>query len=211
MAEAIMERPIPTGEGLTFEKVWAMFQETREQMKETDKQFKEIGEYIKENSKELSRIEKLVKKNSELYGGLSNNFGAMAENMVGPSIAKRFNEIRFHFNLVANKGSEITDENGKTIAQVDILLENGETVIAVEVKAKPAIKDIAHHIKQLKIVREKWLSIKNERKRVLGAIAGAIFDKTVKDAVRDAGLFVIVQSGDTMKIEMTEGWTPVEF
>jgi hypothetical protein len=45
----------------------------------------------------------------------------------------------------------------------------------------------------------------------MGAIAGAIFDDKVKDAVRDAGLFVIVQSGDTMKIDMPEGWKPVEY
>jgi hypothetical protein len=28
MTEAVKERPMPSGEGLTFEKVWAMFQET---------------------------------------------------------------------------------------------------------------------------------------------------------------------------------------
>jgi hypothetical protein len=81
----------------------------------------------------------------------------------------------------------------------------------VEVKAKPAIKDIGHHIKQLEIVRDRWSILRNKRMRVLGAIAGAIFDNTVKDAVRDAGLFVIVQSGDTMKIEMTEDFIPKEW
>ena len=28
MEAVVTERPMPTGEGLTFEKVWAMFQET---------------------------------------------------------------------------------------------------------------------------------------------------------------------------------------
>jgi hypothetical protein len=31
----------------------------------------------------------------------------------------------------------------------------------------------------------------------------------VKDAVRDAGFFVIEQSGDTMKIDVPEGWKPM--
>jgi hypothetical protein len=47
--------------------------------------------------------------------------------------------------------------------------------------------------------------------KVLGAIAGAIFEEKVKDAVRDAGLFVIVQSGDTMKIEMTDDFVPKDW
>jgi hypothetical protein len=197
MAEAIMERPIPTGEGLTFEKVWAMFQETDRQIQET--------------SREIKDLKRLVKKNSEMYGGLSNNFGAMAENMVGPDIAKRFNELGYHFDLIAKKGTEIPGKDGKTKTQIDILLENGELVIAVEVKVKPALKDIEHHIKRLEIVRDRWSIIRGKRMRVLGAIAGAIYEDTVKDAVRDAGFFVIEQSGDTMKIEMPEGWKPVEY
>jgi Holliday junction resolvase-like predicted endonuclease len=94
---------------------------------------------------------------------------------------------------------------------VDILLENEETVIAVEVKAKPVLKDIDHHIKQLKIVKEKWISIKKGNKKFLGGIAGAIWDKDLKKDVQNAGLFVIEQSGDTFMIDMPEGWKPVEF
>jgi hypothetical protein len=44
MTTAVTERPMPTGEGLTFEKVWAMFQETDKQIKETDKQIKESAQ-----------------------------------------------------------------------------------------------------------------------------------------------------------------------
>jgi hypothetical protein len=94
---------------------------------------------------------------------------------------------------------------------VDVLLENGETVIAVEVKFKPAIKHIEHHIKQLKILKEYWVSIRKEHKKFMGAIAGATYDSTVKEAVQNAGLFVIEQSGDVMKIDMPEGWVPVEW
>jgi hypothetical protein len=208
MAEAIMERPIPTGEGLTYEKVWAMFQETGKKFQETDQLITRI---FTEADERIKKLELLVKKNSELYGGLSNNFGALAENMVGPDIAKRFNELDYHFDLVATKGSEIKDKNGKIITQIDILLENGETIIAVEVKAKPAIKDIEHHKRRLEIVRDRWSNIRNKRMKVMGAIAGAIFEDDVKEAVQKAGFYAIVQSGDTMKIEMTDDFVPKEW
>jgi hypothetical protein len=129
---------------------------------------------------------------------------------VAPGIAKRFNELGYHFHLVAKKGGEITDENGKTLTQIDILLENEETIIAVEVKTRPVEKDVEHHIKRFGILRDSLKRTKRELK-ILGAIAGAVFDDNVKDAARDAGFFVIEQSGDTMKIDIPEGWKPVAY
>jgi predicted AAA+ superfamily ATPase len=142
MTEAVKERPMPTGEGLTFEKVWAMYQET-------DRKFQEDRERLNKET------ERTVDRASKLLGNLGNNFGALAENMDGTRIAKKFIELGYHFDLVGTKGCEITDRKGKILTEVDILLENGETVIAVEVKAKPVLKDIDHHKKQLKIVKEK--------------------------------------------------------
>jgi hypothetical protein len=79
------------------------------------------------------------------------------------------------------------------------------------VNLKPLEKHIEHHIKQLKILKEKWISIKKGNKKFLGGIAGAIWDKDLKKDVRNAGLFVIEQSGDTFMIDMPEDWKPVEF
>jgi hypothetical protein len=261
MAEAIMERPIPTGEGLTFEKVWAMFQEDREQARiaseqareqariaseQANKEWEKIREQgriasekfdkahekamkdmeeIREQSREtdklitkisreaderLKKIERIVKQNSRQMGGLHRSFGEMAEHLVAPGIEKRFNELEFHFSETAPKGHKIKDVDGRILTEIDILLENGEYVIAVEVKVRPEIEDIDHHIKRLQILRESRKSRKDERV-ILGAIAGAIFEDDVKEAVQKTGFFAIVQSGDTMKIEMPEGWKPVEF
>jgi hypothetical protein len=203
MEGTVIERPIPTGEGLTFEKVWAMFQETDKKFQETDRQFKETDRKIQET-------DRIVKRNGRQLGKLHNKFGNLAEHLVAPGIAKRFNELGYHFHLVAKKGGEITDKNGKTLTQIDILLENFETIIAVEVKARPVEKDVGHHIKRLGILRDTMRGEKAKIK-ILGAIAGAIFEDSVKEAVRDAGFFVIEQSGDTMKIDMPEGWQPVAY
>ena len=217
--------------GLTFEKVWAGLQEVREiiertaqrqeetavQMKETARrqeetavQMKETDRQMKETDRRLKKTERLVEKNGEQIGGLHNSFGKLAEHLVAPGIVKRFNELGYHFNDISPKGRRFTDENGKSIIEIDILLENTTHIMAVEVKSKPKEQHIPHHIKQLEILR--GIKDKMSDKRIIcGAIAGAIFEPAEKKAAVEAGLYVIEQSGDTMRIDVPEGFVPRQF
>ena len=164
-----------------------------------------------------SKVRELMDKNERKWdksiGGLSNRFGEMAEHLVKPGIYKRFNELGYHFTERTKGGLTIDGEDGKTKAEIDLLLQNGDTVMAVEIKATPKIKHIAEHIKQLEILRDHRRKL-NEHQNVIdnrqieGAIAGAIFDAEVKKATIEAGLYVIEQSGDTMKIDVPEGFVP---
>jgi len=132
MDVTVNDRPIPTGEGLTFEKVWATLQENARIQAEG---YKEIREIQKETSRKMAKLNKQM-------GDLHNRFGEMAEHLVVPSIEKRFNELGFHFNHVAPGGYKVLDDTGKVLAQVDILLLNSGHIMAVEVKARVHIKDI---------------------------------------------------------------------
>ena len=211
-------------EALTFEKVWDMFQETDRRMKETDRQIKETALQIKETDLQMKETDRQMKETglkiretdrqiervSRQMGELHNRFGEMAEHMVAPGIVKRFNELGFHFTQIATKGADII-ENGKIKAQVDLVLENGEYIIAVEVKARVVEKDIEHHIRRLEILREYKEKMQEKRKIIYGAIAGAIFGPTEKKAALNAGLYVLVQSGDTMMIDLPDGFKPCEW
>jgi predicted nuclease with TOPRIM domain len=225
MEEAVKERPMPADEVPTFEQLRAMFRDIAESQKETDKKFqetdrlfKEMREESKETDKQFQEMkglfketERIVKRNSRQMGQLSNKFGKLAEHLVAPGIVKRFRERELYFKLVTKKGGEITDIDGKTLTQIDILLENEELIVAVEVKAKPVEKDIGHHKRRLEILRESMNMLKQNHRKIQGAIAGAIFDDKVKEATRDAGFYVIEQSGDTMRIDVPEGWVPLDF
>jgi len=206
MDTAVIERPMPTGEGLTFEKVWAMFQETDRIIEKDRREMKERADRL---DRQLEESKRLIDRNGRQMGGLHRKFGKLAEHLVAPGIAKRFNELGYRFAGIAPRGYKIV-ENEKVKTEIDILLENGETIIAVEVKVTPAIKDIEHHIRRLEILREHKQKLKDNRK-ILGAIAGAIYEDDVKEAVCEAGFFVIEQSGDTMKIDMPEGFVPKEW
>jgi len=193
METTIIDRPAPTGEGLTFEKVWALFQESDRRM---EKQWKETDRRMKRLDKQM--------------GNLHNRFGELAEHLVAPSIAKRFNELGFHFDNMAPGGEKIFDEDGRVIAQADIVLRNSDFIVAIEVKVKPDMEDVPEHIKRLGILRDYWTN-KGDKRTLCGAIAGAIFPETVKKAALKAGLYVLVQSGDTMKIDIPNGFAPREW
>jgi Holliday junction resolvase-like predicted endonuclease len=130
--------------------------------------------------------------------------------MVAPGIAKRFRELGYHFDSVSPGGHRILDENGKVKTEVDILLENGEYIVAVEMKTKPVEKDIERHMRRLEILRE-HRNKHHDARKIQGAIAGAIFPQEVKKLSHEAGLYVLEQSGDTMKIDIPEGFTPREW
>jgi hypothetical protein len=69
---------------------------------------------------------------------------------------------------------------------------------------------IKDHIKRLKILRESRRE-KRDGRKIIGTIAGAVFKNNVKESAQKAGLYVMVQSGDTMKIDMPEGWEPKSY
>ncbi|MDR0456771.1 MAG: hypothetical protein LBH20_08840 [Treponema sp.] len=216
METALSDRPPPTGEGLTFEKVWAMFQENERLMKETweknERKSQEIWEKMRVERLESKRQwEEERQEINRIIGDLSNRFGELAEHLVAPNIHKRFNELGYHFDAVAPGGYVIRDGvNGKVIAEVDILLENEKYIMAVEVKAKTHSKDIEHHIKRLDILRQ-YRNKRHDTRIIQGAIAGAIFGSAEKQEAIEAGFYVLEQSGDTVKMDIPDDFVPREW
>ena len=221
METVINERPIPTGEGLTFEKVWAMFQESERKSQEYERRSqleyqeirnlqKETAESQKETDRRFKETERLVKETSKQMGLLHNSFGELAEHLVAPGIVEKFNDLGFGFNRWSNNVK--LKESGKKIveAEIDILLENGEVAIAVEVKAKTNDDDIEDFLEKMKKVRSYANRIGDKRK-YLGAIAGAIMSESIKRKIIKTGIYVIEQTGDTMKINIPEGFVPREW
>jgi len=226
--EAVQTQPTPP----SFETVWAILQEVGkkqeelvESQKETARHIEETDRILKENSERLDRKMARV---SKQMGDLHNRFGEMAEHLVAPSIEERFNELGFHFSAVAPGGYKVLApqpgpqgaepelrgsplaEKRKVVAQVDILLLNSDYIMAVEIKAKVHTKDIEQHVKRLELLRKYWEK-KDDKRVIQGAIAGAIFGNMEKKAAIEAGLYVLVQSGDTMKLELPDGFVPREW
>jgi hypothetical protein len=212
MADTVPDYP----RGITFEQVWAALMEGEKKTdrlhEENNRRHEENNRIIQEMKEQRKETDRIMKDLSLQMGGLHRSFGELAEHLVAPGIADRFNEMGYHFDSVAPQGIEIYDESRKKIlTEIDLLLENGECLMAVEVKSKPSEKDIAHHTARLEILRD-WRKKRQEKqKRILGAIAGAVFPNSLKEAAIEAGFYAIEQSGDTMKISVPEGFKPREW
>jgi chromosome segregation ATPase len=208
---------LPSGyEGLTFEKVWAMFQETDRRMKETDQRMKETDQRMKETDRRMKETDQQIKETGRLVeetsrqmketgrrlGDITNRFGEVVEYMVMPNLVAKFGELGFTFTK-ANR-TEITDEEHDVVTEIDALLENGDMVMAVEIKSKPNAKDIDGHIKRMEKLR-RYADLHNDTRKYLGAMAGVVFSRSAKIYALKKGLYVIEPSGNTFAITEPKG------
>ena len=185
MAHTLPDYP----KGVTFEDVWAALMKTGER---------------------IDKIARMVEENGRQIGGLHNSFGELAEHLVAPGIVERFNDLGYHFDSFSNGPYIIFGDDKKMKTEIDILLVNDEYIFAIEVKSKPVERDIEHHLKRLEIAREHWGKHHDTRK-IRGAIAGAVFPNDVKKAALEEGLYVLEQSGDTMKMDIPPDFIPKDW
>jgi hypothetical protein len=207
--------------GVNFEDVWLMFQETDRKFKETDRKFQETDRKFQEMAQEMAERSKatdrqLRKSKKELdrkMGELGNRFGELAEHLVAPNIQAKFNALGCQIDAFA-PGLTIRDHDDQALAELDLFLQSADCVIAVEVKAKPQEKDVDAHIRRLEILR-RWADKTHDvfvgHRKIRGAVAGAIVSDEVRQYVLKAGFYMILQTGDTVKIAIPEGFVPREW
>jgi hypothetical protein len=169
-------------DALTFEKVWKMFQETREQIAATDRRMKETDKKV---------------------GELTNRFGNIVEHMVVPNLLDKFKALGFTFEVAA-RDYKIVDERNGIFVEAGAFLQNGGKVMIVEIKAAPTTKDIKDHIKRLEKMR-KYADLRQDRRKYLGAVAGVVMSDSVKNHALGSGFFAVIPSGDTFNIIKPEG------
>jgi chromosome segregation ATPase len=182
--------------------------ETDRQMKETDRRIAETDIQIKETDLQMKETARRMKETDRMIGELGNRFGELAEHLVAPSIREKFNERGCHFDDVS-RNREINGPDGRW-AEIDILLENEEISIVVEVKARPTEKHVDQHIRRIEVVRQ-HKDKHHDRRKIQGAVAGAIMTKAVRDYAWRAGFYVIEQTGDTVRIDTPPDFKPREW
>jgi hypothetical protein len=210
---------------LTLEKVWATIQENHQKFLERDKKFQDdldkltaqYNDLLERNAKEKQEQQKVEEEKRKVedekmskldiqMDEFGNRFGELAEHLVAPNIAKRFNELGYNFDRVIPNGLTIKD--GQVSTGVDIWFENPKTIAVVAVESKPTKQDINKHLKRMTIARQYVDRRGNTHKSLIGVIAGAIFPNEVKKVALEVGFYVITQSGDTVKIEVPKDFKP---
>jgi hypothetical protein len=206
--------------GLTFEKVWAMFQETDRKMQETDRKMQETDRIVKETScliketdrqlketdRQLKETDRQLKETDRKISKLGGRFGELIEHLVAPNLMEKFNDRGFNFGR-AGPNVVFKNPDGNFVAEVDFLLENGDTVLAVEVKAKLTISDVREHGERMKKLRY-YADAHGDKRHLLGAVAGAIMPEGVKLFALKNGFYVVEQAGDTVRIDVPADFVP---
>ncbi|MCL1929007.1 MAG: DUF3782 domain-containing protein [Treponema sp.] len=199
--------------GVTFEDVWASLKESNRewrerseeldrqikenalQMKETDRQMKETDRQMKETDRQMKETDRKISK-------LGNRFGQLIEHLAVSNIVEKFRALNYSFTRVS-QNTIITDEQGQALAEIDLLLENGEYVMAVEVKSILTKTDVKDHKKRLEILRG-YADKRNDKRIFAGAVAAALTNKNARDFALESGMYVVEQTGDTVRIKAPE-------
>ena len=161
---------------------------------ESQKQLNESQKQLKESQKKTDKIIADLSKN---IGGLGNSLGRFTESMFSTELWKKFNEIGFTFSRQAPHVKFI--ENGSVLAEVDFFLEDGIYAMLVEVKTELSLGGVDEHLDRMEKIRH-YMDARNDGRKILGAVAGGIVSDNVLKYAQNKGLFVIVQTGDSVAI-----------
>jgi Holliday junction resolvase len=217
---------------VTLDEVWRLFkatderiarlnQETDERFKVTDERFKETGERIKELAERQRETSEQIKANdllairrhgeteaalrelSRRMGQFTNQVGEFAEELVVPAARRLFAARGIPVHFVARR---VQGERNGRAAEIDILVVNADHAVAIEVKTRPRIAHVDEHLERLAVFKE--IFPKYSDCKLLGAIAGILFDENVSRYAYQRGLFVLGQSGDVVTILNDDKFQP---
>lgn len=190
----------------SFEKVWLMFQETKELLTktslETNKKFLETNKKIEETSKQQKETDRQLKELGKQIGGLGNKFGSFNEGLFFPSLIKI---LKTKFNCPRQNQNYKFDDNGNSF-EVDLLGISSDTCYIVEIKSHIR-EDIASKLIQ-KIQNFKKHADEYSGFTVYGIIAATHYNEEDYKRIINSGLYFISTSDDIAKLKMPSKFKP---
>ena len=174
-----------------------LFQESE---RKWEKRIQENERIMQENH---AKTERTVKEVSKQIGNLGGRWGEFVEGLIAPSCIAMFTERGIQVDEVFSRAK-------KTIAgermEIDLLVANTVAAILVEVKSHLEVKDVQKHINQLE--KFKTFFPRYANCQVYGAVAGIVIAAKADQFAMNQGLFVIVQSGETVKLANEQEFKP---
>jgi len=179
---------------LTYDGVLELFRQSDKEfnrkldrmIEETDRKFQESAEQIKETNKRIA--------------ALGSRIGEIVENMVSGNIVEKFQALGYDVTGCSpNKSFKYKDLG--ISGEIDLFLDDGDVAILIEVKTTLETTDVREHIERLEKYRRYTDARRLGRQsRFIGAVAGAVVKDDAAKFAQENGLYVIVQSGDAVEI-----------
>jgi len=200
------EQAVEAAKGLTFEKVWSALMETRKNM---DESFQKMDESSRKTDESIRKTEKIVADLSNNLGHLGNSLGYLTEALFSAQLCNKFNDYGYPFTKQSSRVKFTMD--GKTLTEVDLLLEDGDYIMPVEVKTHMEQLYVNYHLQRMEKIRL-YMDKRSDTRKLVGAIAGGVIEDNVIKYAHENGLYVVVQTGDSIAIaDMPENFKPREW
>jgi hypothetical protein len=192
-----------------FEEVWAA-------LLVTDKNLREAAGKMRETEQ---RVRNIVNDLERKFGKTSRKI----DDMFVPRLERQFGAMGFVFDRSAERAVFGNREFPSCYAEIDVFLENGDRAVAVAVKPWLCIAgktgegtgdpmgpieantgDIREHIERMEKLR-RWFNVNNDRRKLYGAVAAAVFPANVLGFALERGFYVIDYAEDRAGVREPEG------
>ena len=185
------------------EEVWEILRKLALSSEETNRRMQETDRHMQETDRQMKETDRKLKEVTTAIGRLSNRLGEFVEEMVRPAVVRLFQQRGIAVHQVYRG---VYAERDGDAMEIDLLVVNNLDAVLVEVKSELKADDVKDHVSRLG--RFKKLCPQYAGFRVMGAVAAMVVpEDTARFAYRQ-GLFVLVQSGDSMTVGNDDDFTP---
>ena len=167
--------------------------------KQLERSIQEVWELFKETDRKIAETNKAI-------ADLGGKWGRFVEGLVVPAVENLFKDWGIELDKVFPRVK--ARRNGDKM-EIDVLAINGDYAMLIEVKSTLGVDDVKEHLAQLQ--RFKSFFPEYRDRKLLGAVAGIVIDEGVDRFAYRSGLFVIGQSGETVKVLNDRKFKPHEW
>jgi len=170
---------------------------------EIERGFQDVWKVVKETSKTVAETSKTVEKTSNAVYALAGKWSKFVEGLIAPAAERLFKERGIDVDGIYQRVKR--HKNGEEM-EIDILATNGEYAVLIEAKSTLKIEDIKDHIERLKKFKSFFPEYSN--RKVIGALGGIVIEEGPDKYAYKQGLYVIAESGETIRILNDEKFNP---
>ncbi|NCS48729.1 MAG: DUF3782 domain-containing protein [Microcystis aeruginosa BK11-02] len=180
--------------------------EAEQRNAEADRRSAEAERRRAEAERTMEELKKQVRATTEAVNNLTTPLCLFIEEMVEPAVVQLFQERGID---VTQTMSRLKSKRPGAAMEIDILAVNGSELVAVECKSRLSKDDVDDFLDRLQRFKLAFPQFRDFQ--VYGAVAGIESDQGIDSYAYRRGLFVIKQSGETVKIINDVQFQPVGF
>ena len=178
----------------TYEQVLALLSELTQAQAQAQAQA-ELLRAQKETDRKFQETDRKFQETARLVSNLGGQWGLFIENQVAPACERVFGERGIPVQMVSQR---VKKRRGGDTLEIDVLVVNAGHVVVVEVKASLSVEAVREFLDDLRQFRDFFPEYADWQ--VHGAVAGMRIEDGADRYAYRQGLFVLAQTGDTVKI-----------